>query len=99
MLDLVFDFVVHAPENEELNPLLAGYFSKLVLCLLNYKKTELISYMFEKPKLLETLIDHVYDRSISEVIIKISTVSSSLVSMTQAIEMETPSEEDNQLMD
>ena len=41
VLDYTFRFLADFNEEPELNPVLAGYFSKLIACLLKHKKFEL----------------------------------------------------------
>jgi hypothetical protein len=92
----VFTFITDCKLGEEVNPLLSGYFTKLVGALLNYKKKELLNHIFTKPGLLESLLQHIYDKSISDLVVKILNISETAVN-TVIKEDEDPSpEEENQ---
>ena len=56
--------------DNEINILLAGYFSKIILSLINKDRTTLFNLLFEK-HWTERLIYHSYSKSISEILIKI----------------------------
>ena len=76
VLDYTFRFLADFNEEPELNPVLAGYFSKLIACLLKHKKFELQKYIFQS-KHLKSLIDHLYDTSIADLLVKL--LSSSII--------------------
>ena len=75
LLDMLFDFILQKQKGEEVNPVLSGYFNKIVLALLNYKQKEVMNYIYTREKLMDKLLDHVYDRSICDVIIKVLNIS------------------------
>lgn len=77
LLDLLFDFILTKTKRDEVNPVLSGYFEKVVLALLSYKQKEVMSYIYTKETLMDKLLDHVYDKSICDVIIKILNISNS----------------------
>ena len=80
LLDHVFTFITEVVPGEEINPLLSGYFCKLVTSLLNYKKKEFLSYFFNKQGLLEAILSHLYDKSLSDLVVKILNNSETAVS-------------------
>jgi serine/threonine-protein phosphatase 6 regulatory subunit 1 len=69
LLDRLFKFV--RTKGKPLNPVLAGYFSKLMTLLINRKSKNLIPYVFaENSDIIECLVYHVYQKSISELLNK-----------------------------
>lgn len=73
LLDRLFKFIdTTSEEGEEktyLNPVLAGYFSKVVQMLINRKQKQIVPYIFaEENNVVERLLKYVSSRSISEVI-------------------------------
>lgn len=57
-----------------LNPVLSGYFSKLVSLLISRKQKQLIPYVFDSQSVvIENLVKHVGSKSISEVLNKLMT--------------------------
>jgi hypothetical protein len=71
LLDRLFSFI---DIEEELNPVLSGYFSKLVSLLISRKQKMLIPYIFApESKIIDNLVRHVGQKSISEVINKLLT--------------------------
>lgn len=77
LIDRIFDFILLCPKNTEINPVLSGYFQKVVLALLGYKQKQVMNYIYTKENLIEKMIDHVYDKSICDVIIKVLNISNS----------------------
>lgn len=71
LLDFTFRFINEAKQDEELNALLCGYFSKLLLQLLNYNKAKLHSYLFATKDLMSNLCMHLYNKSISDFVLKV----------------------------
>jgi len=54
-----------------LNPVLAGYFAKLVTLLINRKQRQLIPYVFAPgADVIDRLLFHVYQKSIAELLNK-----------------------------
>jgi len=62
-------------KGEEVNPVLAGYFSNLITCLHKYKKYEMMKFLL-KTKYFSTIIDHIYDQSIAELLTKLAAIGS-----------------------
>jgi serine/threonine-protein phosphatase 6 regulatory subunit 1 len=71
LLDRLFKFIMSA-DDEPVNPVLAGYFSKVVCLLINRKQKQVVPYiMADSNKVIESLLAHVYSRSVAEVIHRI----------------------------
>ncbi len=79
-MDHIFTFITEASSSEELNSVLTGYFSKLISSLINYKRKDFLQYFFHKENLLESLLKHIYDKSISDLVVKILNNSETAVS-------------------
>ena len=45
---------------DELNPVLAGYFSKLMQVLVAHKTKEVFTYIYNNPHVLEWFVRHLY---------------------------------------
>jgi hypothetical protein len=56
---------------EELNPVLCGYFSKVFTVLVGSKTKHVFSYIYSNPKYLDLLVRHSYQKSIAEVLIRL----------------------------
>ncbi len=84
LLDQLFVFI--KTDERPLNPVLSGYFSKLVSLLLQRKQKLLIPYIFnEESDIIERLLYHVYQKSISELLNKLISVMD--------VEFESPTKE------
>ena len=71
LLDRLFQFV---QQEGELNPVLSGYFCKLVSLLNSRKQKMLVPYIFSpESNIVDKLIEHVYQKSISEILNKLLT--------------------------
>lgn len=46
--------------DEEVNPVLAGYFCKLFQVLVGNKPREVFSYVYNHPEVLDNLVKHIY---------------------------------------
>ena len=68
LLDILFSMLDREPP---LNLLLAGYFGRLLGCLLNRRTTELVEYLKTKPMVLEQFMLHLDVASIQEVVIRL----------------------------
>jgi hypothetical protein len=69
IIDILFDFL---RKDEELNPVLCGYFTKFLYSLMGHNRKGFFTYVFNPDnKVVEYLIKHIYNRSISELLIKI----------------------------
>ena len=73
LLDRLFKFI-RTEGDEQLNPVLSGYFCKLVSILISRKCRQLVPYVFAPGSdIIECLLKHVYQRSISEILNKLLT--------------------------
>ena len=71
LLDRLFKFI-KVGEDEPVNSVLAGYFSKVVQLLVNRKQKQIVPYIVaDENKVVENLLRHVYSRSVAEVIHRI----------------------------
>ena len=71
LLDRLFQFL---ETEEDLNPVLSGYFAKLVSLLISRKQKLLIPYIFApESKIIDNLVRHCGQKSISEVLNKLLT--------------------------
>lgn len=77
LLDRLFKFLGEpteqgsgeSSEEEPINPVLAGYFSKVVQLLINRKQKQIVPYIIaDENKVVEKLLMHVYSRSVAEII-------------------------------
>jgi serine/threonine-protein phosphatase 6 regulatory subunit 3 len=72
LLIRLFDFL----NSDQINPTLAGYFSKLLICLLNKNPSTIIDYI-EYNRLIPKLTEKINNRSISNLVTKILAIESS----------------------
>ena len=71
LLERLFKFI---QTEEELNPVLSGYFCKLVSLLISRKQKQLFPFIYgPESTVIEDLLKHVYQKSISEIINKLLT--------------------------
>jgi len=71
LLDRLFKFI---KDEETLNPVLSGYFCKLVSLLISRKQKSLVPYIYApNSEIIECLLKHVYQRSVSEILNKLLT--------------------------
>ena len=77
--DLLDHLFIFLDSEEELNPVLCGYFSKLVGVFLNRKSKQIYHYVYthEDGQTLERLAKHVYSKSLTEILIKFLDVQES----------------------
>lgn len=73
LLDRLFKFIAGS-NDEDLNPVLSGYFCKLVSLLISRKQKQLVPYIFrpESP-IIDHLVNHVGQKSVSEILNKLLT--------------------------
>jgi hypothetical protein len=72
LLERLFKFI---QTDEELNPVLSGYFCKLVSLLISRKQKSLFPFIFApESTVIEDLLKHVYQKSISEILNKLLTL-------------------------
>ena len=57
----------------ELNPVLAGYFSKVVLAILEKRKQDFLEYVFKFDMHINNVVRHSYNKSIADILNKIIT--------------------------
>ena len=68
LLDRLFKFI-EGDGVELINPVLAGYFSKVVQLLVNRKQKQIVPYIIsDTSNVVENLLKHIYSRSIAEVV-------------------------------
>ena len=80
LLDQVFNFILDKKKGEEINPVLSGYFEKIIIALLGYRPKEIMRYIYSKQIFLEKMLEHVYDKSICDIIIKVLNISNNTTS-------------------
>ena len=74
LLKYLFKFV--QTRQYPLNPVLSGYFAKLVILLLNRKQKQVVPFIFSPEcNLIDDLLFHVYQKSLSEVLNKLLNIS------------------------
>ena len=74
MIDCLFDFI---RKEEEVNSVLSGYFCSLVLNLQQHDKAEFAKYAFNpKNEVVQSMVRHIYNRSISDTLYKMLLVDS-----------------------
>lgn len=74
LLKYLFKFI--ETEEHPVNPVLAGYFAKLLVLLLNRKQKQIVPFIFsEECTVIDKLMYHVYQKSVSDVLHKILNVS------------------------
>jgi SIT4 phosphatase-associated protein len=64
---------------DELNPVLCGYFCKLFQVLVGNKAKEVFNYIYNHPECLDLLVRHVYNKSISDVLIRLLNVQDTVL--------------------
>ena len=68
LLDKLFLFI-RSKKDDDLNPVLSGYFSKIVRILITKRQKQLVPYLFDTfSDVIDCLIRHSYQKSISEVL-------------------------------
>lgn len=65
---------------EELNPVLCGYFCKVFSVLVSNKPKEVFSYIYSNTQVLDNLVRHINQKSISEVLIRLLNTSENVLS-------------------
>lgn len=68
-LTKLFDFLLRADSGDadhELNPVLCGYFSKLLGNLITRRPKELFTFFTERPDVVHRMTKHLYSTAISE---------------------------------
>lgn len=74
LLDRLMLFI--RQQEKPLNDVLAGYFSKLMTLLINRKQKSLLPYVFgAESDVIDCLLNHVYQKSISELVTKFLNIS------------------------
>ena len=73
LLDRLFKFI--RTDEKPLNPVLAGYFSKLTILMINRKQKQIIPYIFGPDSdILDCLLKHIYQKSVAEVLQKLMNI-------------------------
>ena len=73
LLDRLFKFL--RTDDKPLNPVLSGYFAKLVTLLINRKQKQLIPFIYaSESDIIDRLLYHVYQKSISELLNKLLSI-------------------------
>ena len=73
LLDKLFLFI-RSKQDDDLNPVLSGYFSKILRILITKRQKQLVPYLFDTfSDIIDCLLRHSYQKSISEVLYKILT--------------------------
>jgi hypothetical protein len=70
---------------EELNAVLSGYFSKVFTVLVSSKTKEVFSYVYTHTRVLDNLVRHSYQKSVSEVLIRLLNTQENLFSDSHEI--------------
>ena len=69
MMDHLFDFI---RVEEELNPVLCGYFCKFLGTLMFHSRKQFQTYIYNpKNQVIEYMTKHIYNRSIADCLVKI----------------------------
>mmetsp|Transcript_1653 Transcript_1653/g.1581 ORF Transcript_1653/g.1581 Transcript_1653/m.1581 type:complete len:143 (-) Transcript_1653:1368-1796(-) len=76
--ELFEKFLSFLETDEELNPVLCGYFCKLFQVLVGNKPREVYSYIYNNPNVLDLIVKHIYNKSISDILIRLLNVSESV---------------------
>lgn len=72
IIDLLFDFL---RQEEELNPLLCGYFCKMLVGMMSSNKKPFCLYVFNpRNEVISSMIKHVYNRSVADTLVKILSI-------------------------
>ena len=69
--ELLEHFLSFIDSEEELNPVLCGYFAKLFQVLVSSHAKEIFSYVYSHTIVLDNLVKHSYQKSISDVLIRL----------------------------
>lgn len=69
--ELFEHFLSFIETNEELNPVLCGYFAKLFQVIVSSHPKEIFTYIYSHPIVLDNLVRHSYQKSISDVLIRL----------------------------
>lgn len=73
LLDRLFKFI--RTDETPLNPVLAGYFCKLLILLINRKQKQIIPYIFgQDSDVLDCLLKHLYQKSVAEILNKLMNI-------------------------
>lgn len=78
---------------EDINPTLAGYFSKVMQIIIEKRKLDLLEYIFKYKEHAANLIKHSYNKSISDVLNKILSNEDKFITGTTGEEFSTEKQE------
>lgn len=76
--ELLEHFLSFIDTEEELNPVLCGYFAKLFQVLVSSHAKEIFTYVYSHPIVLDNLVRHSYQKSISDVLIRLMNTQENL---------------------
>lgn len=72
----LFERLLSFLDNEgPLNPVLAGYFSKLMLILIQNKPTDVSRYINQNPSIIDKMIARLESKSVADVLYKLLNLS------------------------
>jgi hypothetical protein len=71
-------FLSFIETEEELNPVLCGYFAKLFQVLVSSHAKEVFGYVYSHTVVLDNLVRHSYQKSISDVLIRLMNTQENL---------------------
>jgi hypothetical protein len=87
LLDRLLKFI--RSKDKPLNAVLAGYFSKLMTLLINRKQKSILPYVFApESDVIDCLLYHVYQKSISELVNKFLNIQESSSASTGGVSSE-----------
>jgi hypothetical protein len=76
--ELLEHFLSFIDTEEELNPVLCGYFAKLFQVLVSSHAKEVFGYVYSHTVVLDNLVRHSYQKSISDVLIRLMNTQENL---------------------
>lgn len=77
LLDFLFSFIQDG--EKELNPVLCGYFCKMVNCLLTKRAKQTLTYLFTHPNTLMNMVHHMESRGVYEILMRVLRIDSAVV--------------------
>ncbi len=76
LLDFLFSFLEDV--GKELNPVLCGYFCKMVNCLLTKRTKQTITYLYTHSHILVNMVRHLESRGVYELLMRILRIDNSV---------------------
>lgn len=74
LLEKTFDYL---KSSDAANPILSGYFKKLMLALFKHKPMDIYNYIYSHPEIIKNLCHNIHSKSLSEVLSKTLQISDS----------------------